>query len=361
MSEHEPRYQSVIDWVMQEIKDGNLNIGNKLPTEKELCEKFGLSRQTIRHATGVLEKKKICTRVRGSGTYVGVNHVSPNRPRTMNIAVMLTFANSYIFAPVLMGISSLLEERGYSAQISFTNNSTEKEGKILSNLLENDNIDGIIAEPSKGALPNPNRKYYEELRGRGIPILFINAAYRDMDIPCIRLDDERVAEEAVKLIISRGHKRIGGIFHAEDAQGPERYVGYMKGIRGAGLIPEEEHIVWLDTVAVGNMEPMMDYMLKRLEGCTAVFTYNDEVAAQMITGCEKRGMRLPEDLSIVSIDNADIADSCSPKITTFPHPKEILGRRAAATILEMLDDPMYDGNYLFMPEPIIRESLCDHK
>ena len=40
MSEHEPRYQSVIDWVMQEIKDGNLNTGNKLPTEKELCEKF---------------------------------------------------------------------------------------------------------------------------------------------------------------------------------------------------------------------------------------------------------------------------------------------------------------------------------
>lgn len=361
MAEREPRYQAVIDWITGEIKNGNLKAQDRMPSEKELCEKFGLSRQTIRHATGILEKQNIITRVRGSGTYIGVNKAPSLRPKTMNIAVMLTFVNSYIFAPVLMGISSFLGERGYSAQISFTNNNTEKEGQILKNLLESDNIDAIIAEPSKGALPNPNQKYYEEIKAHNIPILFINASYRGLDAPCIRIDDSRVAQEAVKLIASKGHTRIAGIFHAEDAQGPERYVGYTRGIRESGLMLEEEHVIWLDTISVQNMEPMMDYIISRLKGSTAVLTYNDEVAAQLITGCEARGMELPRELSIVSIDNADVAETSNPAITTFPHPKEILGRRAAATIIEMIKDPEYDGNYLFMPEPIIRDSLCEKK
>lgn len=357
MAEQEPRYQAVIDWIISEIENGHLKPNDRMPSEKELCEKFGLSRQTIRHATGVLEKRRIITRVRGSGTYVGASRLAERRPKTMNVAVMMTFAYSYIFAPVLIGISSVLEEHGYSAQVYFTDNSKRKEEKILKNLLETDNIDALLVEPSKSALPNTNRRYYEELKARSIPILFVNASYRDFDAPCISLDDTSVAESAVDLIAGAGHVHIGGLFHAEDAQGQERYLGYVRAIEKHGLPLEEEHVLWLDTTAVSDLKPMIDYILERLKGCTAVLTYNDEVAAQLISACRERDVRLPEKLSIVSIDDAEVAGTTSPKITTFPHPKDILGRRAALTILKMIEDPFFDGNYHFEPLPIIRESL----
>lgn len=354
-----PAYQEVIDWIMDGIASGSLRINDKLPSEKELSEKFGLSRQTIRHATGILEKKRIITKVRGSGTYIGVNRVLQQREKTMNIAVMLTFAYSYIFAPVLVGISNVLNENGYTAQISFTNNSTENEKKILTNLIENDNIDALIAEPSRAAHGDPNRQLYEEIRARGIPVLFLNASYPDLDAPCIRLDDFKVAEAAVTLAVKYGHRKIGGIFHSDDIQGQERYRGYISGLHKAGIEADGNSILWLDTVAIADMEPVMDYILLRLKGCSAVLTYNDEVASQLIRFCRERGISLPRELSIVSIDDADVSSTTNPKITTFPHPKEVLGQKAAESILRMLREPFYDENYFFTPEPIIRESLIE--
>ena len=71
MAGQEAKYQKIINWVRQEIADGSLRSGDKLPSEKELSERFGLSRQTVRHATGELEAQHIVSRVQGSGTYIG--------------------------------------------------------------------------------------------------------------------------------------------------------------------------------------------------------------------------------------------------------------------------------------------------
>ena len=156
MNDNEPHYKQVINYIRTEIENGNLKQGDRMPSEKELGERFGLSRQTIRHATGELEEQGVITRVRGSGSYIGDIRDNPNRPRYMSVAVMLTYVDNYIFPPVVRGISNVLEGNGYSMQLSFTDNNVRKEGQILQNLIENDNVDAVIAEPSMSALPNPN-------------------------------------------------------------------------------------------------------------------------------------------------------------------------------------------------------------
>ena len=72
MAGQEAKYQKIINWVRQEIADGSLRSGDKLPSEKELSERFGLSRQTVRHATGELEAQHIVSRVQGSGPPAGL-------------------------------------------------------------------------------------------------------------------------------------------------------------------------------------------------------------------------------------------------------------------------------------------------
>ena len=196
----EPKYQQVIDWVKENIANGQLRAGDRLMSEMELSEKFSLSRQTIRHATGELEKEHLVTRVKGSGTYIGSGKAAPAaaRRRHMRIAVLSTFYESYIFPPTMKGIERVLSKRGYSMQVSFTDNRIPREQQILRDLLEKDNIDGLIVEPAKSALPNPNISYYRELQSRGIPLLFFNTSYEEIDAPCVRLDDERVAGEAAR-------------------------------------------------------------------------------------------------------------------------------------------------------------------
>ena len=71
MPERESQYKKIVKYIKEEVADGHLKQGDKLPSEKVLCQRFHLSRQTIRHATGELESEGIITRVRGSGSYVG--------------------------------------------------------------------------------------------------------------------------------------------------------------------------------------------------------------------------------------------------------------------------------------------------
>ena len=99
MAGQEAKYQKIINWVRQEIADGSLRSGDKLPSEKELSERFGLSRQTVRHATGELEAQHIVSRVQGSGTYIGGIRQLVYEPRYMSVAVLSTFYESYIFPP----------------------------------------------------------------------------------------------------------------------------------------------------------------------------------------------------------------------------------------------------------------------
>ena len=361
MAGQEAKYQKIINWVRQEIADGSLRSGDKLPSEKELSDRFGLSRQTVRHATGELEAQHIVSRVQGSGTYIGGVRQRVYEPRYMSVAVLSTFYESYIFPPTLKGIERVLSKNGFSMQVSFTDNRVTREREMLRQILEKGNIDGLIVEPAKSALPNPNMDLYREIRERNIPVIFFNASYPQIEAPCVRIDDRTVAENAAKLLLDAGHRKIGAIFKSDDRQGALRYAGYLDAMMSGGGEVHQRHVVWVDTPMTSNLKALEDYLFQRLEGCTAVLCYNDEVAYQVVELALKRGLHVPQELSVVGIDDSYLAGMGKVQLTSFPHPKEMLGRKVAENLMEMFRKPDFNGNYLFESEPVYRESVWDLK
>ena len=359
MPAQQPKYQQVIDWVTENIASGTLKPGDKLMSEAELSEKFGLSRQTVRRATGDLANMGVVVRIKGSGTYIG-GEASPvllPRDRTMTIAVVSTFNETYIFPETLKGIEKILSKNGYAMQVYFTDNRLYKEKTILTSILEKDQVDGLIVEPVKSALPNPNLQYYNEILNRNIPILFFNTYYPNLDVPCVRIDDAGTAAKAAQLLIDAGHTKIAGIFKGDDGQGPMRYQGYLEAMMGASLQPRQENILWLDTMEIMHLSDIADHLLNRINGCTGVVCYNDQVAYQLIEIALSRNIRIPEDLSIVGIDDSYLAGVSKVPFTSFVHPKEILGRKAAENMLQLLSDPAFDADFLFESEPVLRGSV----
>lgn len=357
MDAQEPKYRSVVKWIMENINGGELKPGSRLPSENELSRQFGLSRQTIRHAIDILEQQKLVSRVRGSGTYVGGGEKGRRRERFMNIAVISTYVDSYIFPPVLRGIEKALSKKGYTTQIAFTGNQIAREQEILSSLIDKDLIDGMIVEPAKSALPNPNLTFYEELKRRHVPVLFFNTNYPSLGMPCVSMNDVGVGRKAVEYLVKAGHRKIGGIFKCDDGQGRLRYEGYVQGMLASGLKLRDKDVVWMDTEAMLEMEQWSDYLFHRLENCTALVCYNDE-AAYILSGiCEKRGIRIPEQLSLISIDNSDLATLADVQITSFPYPMEALGRMAAENMIKMIENPYFEGSFLFESEVVERDSV----
>ncbi len=359
MTGQEPKYQRVITWIKENIESGNLKYGERIQSENELSEMFGLSRQTIRRATAELESQHILTRVQGSGTYIGDRISSVKRERHMNVAVMSTYLDGYIFPPTLKGIETTLAKSGYTTQLSFTDDRIMHEADILESLLEKGDIDGLIAEPAKSALPNPNLRLYKEFARRNIPVLFFNASYPSLHMPCVRIDDEGIAKAATDLLIRNGHKKIGGIFKCDDGQGQLRYYGYTQALLKSRLKTNSNYIIWVDNGTLENLSVIEDYIFDRLKECSAVVCYNDEAAFQLIGMALKKGLRVPEDVSIVSFDDSELARISPVPFTSFAHPKELLGRKAAENLIRMIEEPGFDGNYLFKSEPVFRNSIRD--
>lgn len=356
MKQREPKYVSLVKWIKEKINTRELHPGDKLYSENELSEMFGLSRQTVRHAIGILESEGMVERVRGSGTYIG-SRKGTVRKKTMNIAVISTYVDGYIFPPTLQGIVQTLSSEGYMTQIAFTNNRVANERKILEGILEKDNVDGVIVEATKSALPNPNLEYYRELRRRQIAILFFNCVYPGLNAPIVALDDVNVAKDAVEYLISQGHRKIGGIFKADDGQGKLRYAGYMEALLKNGLSVDDRKILWIDTEDQKALRNIRSSVLRRVTDCTAVFCYNDEVAYGLVELLQKEGFRVPGQLSIVSIDGSELSLLAEPQITSIPYPMEELGKKAAENMIRLIDEPDFDGNYLYRPNILVRDSV----
>lgn len=356
MQEVQTKYQSLVNYILEQKEAGRLVPGEKLPSENELTEQFQISRQTVRKALSVLEEEGIVRRVKGSGTYLHSGNGGISEGKN-SIALVTTYVDSYIFPKTIQGIESALFESGYSVQISFTNNTLEREKSILQDILGRDDIAGVIVEGTKSGLPNPNIPLYRQLMAKRVPVLFINTYYPELDVPHVSLNDVTVAQKAVNYLIGKGHKDIGAILKLDDGQGRLRYLGYLSAMEAAGYPVTDSRMVWIDTDESKQLAYCTDKILNRVEACSALFCYNDLIAFQLIKILTAKGIRVPEDVSVIGIDDSDLALHSEVPITSLPHPKEKLGIKAAEILLQMIKGKKKDLTFEFDTRVVERESV----
>lgn len=356
MKNEKTKYQDLIDYIMGLIESGTLTPGDKLSSENELSSQFGISRQTVRTAIGILEEQGVLRRVKGSGTYLNDRRRVSMEERS-RIAVITTYVDSYIFPKIIQGIEETLFERGYSVQISFTNNTLERERSVLTDIISRDDVAGVIVEGTKSGLPNPNIWLYQKLQARNIPIIFINTYYPELSVPHVSLDDVQAARKAVEYLIGKGHRDIGAVLKLDDGQGRQRYLGYLQAMDSAGYSVTDSRMVWIDTDESKQLAYCTDKILNRLESCSAMFCYNDQIAFQLVRILSDRGIRVPEDVALISIDDSDLAIHSEVQITSLPHPKEKLGAKAAQLLLQMIDSGKTVDSYEFDTRVVERDSV----
>lgn len=358
MEDKRTKYQELKDYVYNLIQNGTLKSGDRLYSENELSAMFGISRQTVRKAIGMLEEEGVLRRVRGSGTYVGDNR-QENLEKRNRIAVVTTYVDSYIFPKTIQGIEKVLFEHGYSVQIAFTNNTLVREKNVLEDIISRNDVAGVIVEGTKSGLPNPNIDLYRKLIARKIPILFINTYYPELEVPHVSLNDVKAAYLAVNYLIEKGHRDIGAVFKLDDGQGRLRYLGYLQAMEDAGLGVTDSRMVWIDTDEAKQLSLCMDKIWNRLESCSALLCYNDQVAFALIRLLTQRGIKVPQQISVISIDDSDLALHSEVPITSLPHPKENLGAKAAENLLEMIAGHCRNATFEFETRVVERSSVAE--
>ena len=331
------KYQMVADALRTGILDGTYQ--KTLPTELALCDRFQVSRQTVRQALSLLESERLIDRRQGSGSHIR-ERKEPVPHRRLSIAVVTTYISDYIFPSILREIEAVCSENNSAPLLFATQNQFDNERKILQTLLGMEQLDGVLVEGTKTGLPNPNIALYRQLMDKGIPLVFMHGNYEQLPDTLSVLDDNVAGGRMlVEYLYRKGHRKIAGIFKYDDLQGRQRFVGYLDAMQELGLSLADKDILWYSTdqkdsfLRDGFSVTWTDELLSR---STALICYNDEIASRVVSYLTKKGISIPGDVAVVSFDNSQYSEMSIPRITSLSHERHNVGRLAAELLFRHL-------------------------
>ena len=251
---------------------------------------------------------------------------------TMTVGVLTQAIQSPFYAYALKGIEVGLDGSGYSPLIVSGHWDPALEAARV-RLLMSRRIDGLIV--LTGRLSD------EELLGfaRNQPVVVTERLLQGPNVRAIKLDQQRGGYMATAHLIGLGHQRIahiGGLQGRPDST--DRYAGYLQAHQEAGLTPDPELLVMADYVEAGG-QLAMNQLLDRGKPFTAVFCANDDSAFGARKALYCRGLRVPEDVSLVGFDDLPIAPYMTPPLTTIRQPIYEVGLFAARALLNMMGCP----------------------
>ena len=347
------KYKEIMDYYKNYIKNHELSDGDLLPSESEVADQFNYSRDTVRRALKELEAEKLVSRERGKGTFYRDIQKTVKEKR---IAVITTYLSNYIFPNIISGIEEVVSSKHYTLNLANTDNDPSKEKKHLRKVIDN-GVDGLIIEPTKSAVNTHNMDLYRELKAKNIPFVMLNAYYKELNPSYAIVNDYRGGYKATQYLLQLGHQDIAGIFKEDDLQGLYRLKGFKDALRDYNIDPE---IVDVGTYITSQISSYpyhwMDKMLSNNDKPTAVVCYNDEIAIGVIRAIVDNGLKVPDDVSVVSFDDSVLATATNISLTSIRHPKEELGRHAARLLFNMLEIGVEKPRFSYNPELIVRES-----
>ncbi|WP_341280979.1 GntR family transcriptional regulator [Paenibacillus sp. FSL H8-0537] len=363
-----PKYMQLKQEITSWIAAAQFLPHDRLPSENEIGKQFGMSRQTVRQALGDLEKEGWLYREQGKGTFVSDQSVEERRSVSAGLTVGLitTHISDYIFPTIVRGVESSLRSNGGRLVLASTDNEKEKERESLESMLR-EPLSGLIIEPTRSAEGNPNFNCFLALDALQIPYIMLNERYSDVDAPCLRLDDELGGYLAAEHLLDLGHRRIAGFFKTDDFQGVHRMRGFLRACRERGIAVQPEHLVRYSTEEKATKpQQSLDLMLGRAPELrpTAVVCYNDELAVRMLDVVRRHELNVPEHLSLIGFDDANLATATEVKLTTMEHPKTRLGEDSVDKLLQMIQQGAPSGHVrmadtVYKPKLIIRESTAE--
>jgi DNA-binding LacI/PurR family transcriptional regulator len=307
-------------------------------TIKDVAEAAGVSIATVSRALHGLPRVSQGTRERVLAVAAELRYVaSPSAAslasgQTNAIGVVAPFVNRWYFATIVHSTEERLRKAGYDLLLYSLGTDAHERRRAFSGTLLRKRVDGVLVLGL-----HPTAEEADALSAVGGPVAIVGA-----EVPgwaSVRIDDEGAARCAVRHLLDLGHRRIGFIGGADPlhtAMPAERRAGYRAAIADAGLpaAPELEAVGGF-TVAGGC--DAAQRLLAIPEPPTALFAASDEMAMGALQAVRRVGLRVPEDVSVIGIDDHEMAELLD--LSTVAQPVVSQGVLAAEMILTALTGP----------------------
>ena len=327
----------------------------------DLAEQAGVSTATV---SRVLNGKPGVSGDTRHAVLAALDTLGYERPHALRgrsaglVGLLVPELTNPVFPAFAQAIESLLAERGYTPLLCTQEPGGTTEDEYVSTLVDH-SVDGIVFVSGLHADTRADHSRYELLRSRGIPIVLVNGYVPGIDAPFVSPDDVASVDLALRHLVSLGHARVGL------AIGPERYVparrkvdAFTAGLVQHGLAPDatqaRDHVVSTLYTLEGGQAAAAELLDA---GHTAVVCGSDLMALGAVRAARSRGLRVPEDVSVVGYDDAPLIAFTDPPLTTVRQPVEAMARAAVSALLtEIGGDRTPRTELLFEPELVVRGS-----
>jgi len=321
---------------------------------KDVAREVEMSTATVSRALRGLPGVSEATRSRVRETALRLGYVpSPSAAglasgQTRTVAVIVPFVTRWFFAAVVQGAEEVLREHGYDLLLYNLGGDPSARHRVFETSLLTKRVDAVLVLSLK---PSPEELH--RLGKLGRPVTIVGA-----DVPgwaTVRIDDHHAAATAMEHLLGLGHRRIGYVGGATegvlDFTAPvERLAGYREALRTAGQVPDPGLEVNGEFTVTGGMRAGRE-LLERPECPTAVFAASDEMAIGVLRAARELGLRVPEDLSVIGIDDHEMAGFFD--LTTVAQPAHEQGQVAAQQVLHALAERNWEPDQVLLPTRLV--------
>jgi len=331
-----------------------------MPTIKDVAKHVGVSTATVSHVINKTRfvsdeiKEKVLQTIRDLNYQPNAIARSLVKRKTHTIGIIISDILNPFYTAIVRGIEDVTYKSGYSVMLCKRTKNVEKEILYIQVLMEK-RIDGLVLST---AFQDGVHPLLSQLKG--IPLVSIVRKMKGFNPDAVFGDNVGGAYQAIEHFIQLGHRRIGIISGPLGlSSGAERREGYEKALE-SHRIPIEEH--WIKT---GDFKKESGYFLtkKLLEEKvppTALLVVNNQMTIGALNALKELGVRVPEDLSLISFDDMEWCSFMNSPLTTIEQSPYLMGKTAGEMLLQKINHKRSQPKKVVIPSHlIIRNSTAE--
>ena len=327
-----------------------------------IAERAGVSEATVSRVLN--DKPGVAQRTRGAVIaamdVLGIERTEPLRARDVGlVGIVVPELDNPIFPRLVRAIESGLARRRYTPVMG-------QQG--VGGVHEDDYVHALVSHGVRGlafvsgihALEGADPGRYQALVDRGMPFVLLNGRVEGLAAASFSLDDRATVDLAVAHLAGLGHTRIG-LAMGEPRYQPvvrrsEAFRAAMRREVDAALGDNDlDALIECTAYSIEGGAAAAEALIDR--GVTALVCGSDLMAIGAVAAAQARGLRVPEDLSVIGSDDSNLIPYLNPPLTTVRQPAEEMGAAAADALVQLIaGEDIQLGDHLFAPELIVRSS-----
>lgn len=271
--------------------------------------------------------------------------------RTFNILVLVPDITNPYFSPVVRSMEKTANLRGYSVLLGDTQDTPERE-QSYAKMVQSKQADGIII--------NSQRVPFDLNFNTNIPpLVSVSELVENEDIYRVGVDNVAIGKLATSHLLELGHKRIAVISGTKNLQScNDRLQGYKLALQEA-KISYDPNLVYYAEYSPETGAQVAKQLVTDFPDISAIFSFGDLMSIGILHMLSKLGFKVPQQISVISVDNISQAPFCHPPLTTVAQPMDQIGELSMTTLIDLIEKKAPENKLSLLPHTLVcRESTA---